>query len=314
MQGLQLSRDYFLTFGFPMIMNEFLDICDRIAVGLVGPGSECYGFDDELSRDHDWGPGFCIWLNSSDFASRGNDLNVAYHKLPASFSGFGPRLITPGEEIRWGVMIIDRFYNRYTGLPHPPTVLSEWVQMSEQSLGVCTNGMVFFDPSDQFSSWRRLLLEFYPEDIRRLKISSRCMRIGQSGQYNLTRCLQRNDLFSSRYAELQFCHELMSLAFLLNKKYPPYYKWLHRATLDLPILGKILFENINALLASSDGMEKIVVIEKLCSLVIDELHRQDLSDSNSQFMLDHASVVYAGIRDPGIRNKFNFLPKGMSES
>lgn len=307
MQGLQLSRDYFLTFGLPMIWNEFEDIADRIAVGLVGPGSECYGFDDELSRDHDWGPGFCIWLSSLDYAARGTDLNVAYFSLPATFSGFGPRQISPGEETRWGAMTVDSFYTRYTGLDHPPRDLGEWLKLPEQSLGVCTNGIVFYDPSDQFSSWRRCLLEFYPEDIRRLKIASRCMTIGQSGQYNLARCLQRNELFPSRYAELQFCSDLMSLAFLLNRKYPPFYKWLHQATRNLPILGKTLFENIHALLCSSNAMEKMVIIETICYLVIRELHRQSLSDLDSQFLLDHGPVVHAGIRDPDIRKIFTFV-------
>lgn len=67
MQGLPLARDFFFTHGLPMIRESFKDIADRIAVGLVGPGSECYGFDDQLSRDHDWGPGFCLWLRQKDF-------------------------------------------------------------------------------------------------------------------------------------------------------------------------------------------------------------------------------------------------------
>jgi hypothetical protein len=53
MQGLRLAREFYLTYGEPMLRESFGDMLDRIAVGLVGPGSECYGFDDTLSRDHD---------------------------------------------------------------------------------------------------------------------------------------------------------------------------------------------------------------------------------------------------------------------
>jgi len=304
MQGLQLAKEYFFTHGLPMIEESFKDIADRVAAGLVGPGSECYGFDDVLSRDHDWGPGFCLWLQQEDYATYGAELDAAYRKLPPSFSGFGPRQTSPGEDARMGVMSIRSFYARYTGLDHPPQGLKEWLSLPDQNLSVCTNGMVFHDPSGQFSNWRRHLLDYYPEDIRRKKIASRCMNMAQTGQYNLARSLKRDEPFASRYAELQFCQNLMSMAFLLNRRYPPFYKWLHRATKELPLLGKLIHANIITLINTEDGEEKVALIEKLCGLVIEELHRQGLSDSNSSFLLDHGPVVQAGIQDPNLRKHF----------
>ena len=41
---------------------------------LVGHGSECYGFDDALSRDHDFGPRVCLWLTADDYAEFGERL------------------------------------------------------------------------------------------------------------------------------------------------------------------------------------------------------------------------------------------------
>jgi hypothetical protein len=304
MQGLYLARDYFFTHGLPMIREFFGDSADRIAAGLVGPGSECYGFDDDLSRDHDWGPGFCLWLSGEDHAIRGAALAAAYRSLPPVFAGFGPRRASPGEEQRVGVMTVEGFYARYTGLDHPPLDVREWLPLPEQTLGVCTNGMVFYDSTDIFTSWRRHLLGYYPEDIRRRKIASRCMTMAQAGQYNLARSMKRNETFAVRYAEVQFCQDLMSMAFLLNRRYPPFYKWLHRATKQLPVLGPIIYERIDTLLNTTDCTEKVAVIEALCGLVIDELQRQGLSDSNSGFLADHGPVVQAGILDPDLRKNF----------
>ncbi len=304
MQGLQLARKYFFEFGLPMIRESFGDIAGRVAAGLVGPGSECYGFDDELSRDHDWGPGFCTWLNREDFAVYGEELAAAYLRLPREFDGFGPRRTSSGEEGRMGVMTVQGFYARYTGLDHPPQGIREWLQLPEQALGVCTNGQVFHDPAYGFSSWRRHLLDYYPEDVRRRKIASRCMTMAQTGQYNLARSLKRGDAFAARYCELQFCHDLMSMVFLLNRRYPPFYKWLHRAVMDLPLLGTEVYESIVEMLNSCVCELKITIIETLCSLVIEELHRQGLSDSSSGFLADHGPAVQAGILDPDLRRDF----------
>ena len=51
MKGLDLAESYFRELGRPMIHERFPEYEDRIAAGFVGPGSECYGFDDEVSRD-----------------------------------------------------------------------------------------------------------------------------------------------------------------------------------------------------------------------------------------------------------------------
>ena len=62
MKGLDIAYRYYKEYGEEMIRSLFSEHEDRIAVGLVGEGSECLGFDDELSHDHDFEPGFCLWI------------------------------------------------------------------------------------------------------------------------------------------------------------------------------------------------------------------------------------------------------------
>ena len=88
MKGLDLSEQYFLSYGMPMIEEKFSSWSKRVATGLVGDGSECFGFDDEISRDHDWGPGFCIWLTQPDYNHISQPLEQAMADLPQIFSGF----------------------------------------------------------------------------------------------------------------------------------------------------------------------------------------------------------------------------------
>jgi hypothetical protein len=149
MKGLDLAETYYDTHGAPLIASQFGSYAQRIAVGLVGPGSECFGFDDDISRDHDWGPGFCIWLKAEDYEQFGEALQKAYEDLPATFMGSGPRIVSPGEEKRTGVGTISAFYKTYTGLDHVPASLSEWLSIPESSLATCTNGKIFADPLGQ---------------------------------------------------------------------------------------------------------------------------------------------------------------------
>ena len=63
MNGIEVSRKYYEEYGKKMLASGFQDILPHIAVGVCGQGSECFGYDDEVSADHDSEPGFCIWIN-----------------------------------------------------------------------------------------------------------------------------------------------------------------------------------------------------------------------------------------------------------
>ena len=70
MKGLELSERFYLEYGAPMIHEKFPELEGLIAVGLAGSGSECFGYDDEISRDHDFEAGFCMFLPDESIIDR----------------------------------------------------------------------------------------------------------------------------------------------------------------------------------------------------------------------------------------------------
>ena len=70
MKGLELSERFYREFGEKMLNDQFPSILPHIAIGLCGSGSECFGYDDEISSDHDFEPGFCIFLPEEDVLDR----------------------------------------------------------------------------------------------------------------------------------------------------------------------------------------------------------------------------------------------------
>lgn len=301
MQGLELAEKYYAHYGRPMILEKFNEYGSRIAVGLVGDGSECYGFDDAFSRDHDWGPSFCLWLTNNDYQLIGTALQAEVDKLPRDFAGYGPRQVSAYGDNRVGVFETGIFYHRFIGLARPPASLDEWLRIPEDALANCTNGKVFYDPLGEFSRFRNVLKEFYPEDVRLKKIAARCMTIAQFGQYNFRRCVKRQEYVAAGYAQAKFCSDVISLVFLLNREYKPFFKWMHRAMRPLPILGEYVFTAVHDLVTTTDSDLKYTLIEGICTALREELMRQGLSDSASDFLLDHGPVIQQKIENPNLR-------------
>ena len=296
MTGSELSRLYWEEIGKPAFAAECPAVLERAAVGLVGEGSECFGFDDAISRDHDWGPGFCLWLTPEDLAAFGAAAQRVYESLPREYLGFRRLRVSPETAHRVGVQSVPEFYARYIGFDHPPKTLWEWHTAPETGLAVVTNGKVFQDPLGQFSAFRAALLDFYPEQYRQKRLAAACALAAQAGQYNFSRCMRRGETVAALSALAEFISQLERATFLLNRRYTPYYKWTHRALCALPLLGRELGPELRALAEETEGRAQR--IERCSALVIDELRRQGLSRSGSDFLLDHAAEIQSGITDP----------------
>lgn len=224
--GIRLAREYYEEFGRQMIDKDFAAYAHRIAVGLAGGGSDCFGYDDEASRDHDWGPDFCMWVTDETYDEIGEALQQAYERLPEDFRGYrrAPRVNGRG---RRGVIRISDFFRALIGTDDYEKI--DWRQVSDAGLAACVNGVVFRDDEGVFSAFRRKLEEGYPEEIRYLKLAESAARFSQTLQYNYPRMLGRGDMLSARMLAWEGVGEAMKLQHYIEGKYPPHDKWLHRS-------------------------------------------------------------------------------------
>ena len=298
MKGLELSRLYYEQIGRPALEEHIPELLPQMAMGLAGEGSECFGFDDELSRDHDWGAGFCVWLDRPDYREFGAQVQALYDILPGEWAEHPARRETPEGRGRVGVLCVQDWYARYTGAPEGPRTLDEWRRVPEAFLATATNGVVFSDPLGRFTAIRRRLLEGYPEDLRLKKLAARAAVMAQAGQYNYPRCIKRGETAAAGLALAEFAKAAMSMAYLLNRRYAPFYKWMHRGLQELPILPR-LYGQMETLFQAGKGTEELV--EGICLTIAAELRRQDLSNSTDPFLLAHSAELMARIRDPELR-------------
>ena len=225
--------------------------------------------------------------------------------LPKTFQGFGARVESQYGDGRVGVFTIEDFYRKFTAAERVPDTLSHWRQIPENALSTVTNGEVFFDNYGEFTRIREELKKGYPEDVRLKKIAARLMKMAQSGQYNFPRCNKRKEYVASRLALSEFMSVSMSLVYLLNHAYRPYYKWVHRGLLDLPILGQNAYDKMQRLSVLSlekDSREMEWIIEEFCVACVEELKAQGLTSSSEAFLLAQGPEVLKRIQEPALRN------------
>ena len=294
MTGLELSEQLYRETVRASIAAEFPEWESRIAVGLAGPGSECFGYDDDISRDHDFAPRLCLWLTEADAKEIGAHLQARYQAWTAQFDA-----VTAMAADRSGVIPIPEFYRRFTGGPGVPPDHIAWLRIPEHLLAAATNGAVFRDDLGEFTRIRDALLAGYPPDVRRKRLAARLFTMGQAGQYNLPRCLKRGDAVAARFAETEFLTAALQAVCLLNGRYAPYYKWLYRTASELPLCAQAV-SRCGALLETPDA-EKTARVEDISILIADEVRRQDLSATEDNFLVNQAFVVQRGIADATLR-------------
>lgn len=304
MKGLELSREYYEKFGKPMLTENFPELLDKIAVGLCGSGSECFGFDDELSRDHDFEPGFCIFLPSEDIVSRRQAflLERAYSALPKEYEGLKRSLMAPAGGKRRGVFRTSDFFTARIGSPAAPESAEQWFAIPEYALAEAVNGEVFYDGFGEFSAIRQAVSSM-PQDVRLKKLAGCLMMMSQSGRYNFERCIKHGENGAAQLAVVEFVQHALHAVFLLNKRYAPYYKWVFRAAKELPVLSE-LSGPLEYLLCSGaeDPGSRLFTIEELCAAIVVEARQQGISDNLCEDIEKDAWSINDHITDPAIRN------------
>lgn len=300
MKGLDLSRAHWDGVVAPAVSARFPALLPRIVAGLVGEGSECFGFDDEISRDHDFDPSPCLWLSGSDFAEHGGPLAALVGSLPPP-----PRsaFVTPEGRGRRGVHESGAFYRRFLGVARAPETLHEWRAVTEAGIAAATNGELFADPAGEFTSVRATLLAFYPEELRLAKLARRLHAAGQSGQYNWARSLRRGEGVAAALAAAEFVDAVLSAAFLLARRYRPFPKWAHRALGTLPPPGPRIHALLAGLVAASPAApaRALDLAEEVSALLAGTLRAEGFSSTPSDFLVDHAREVAGRVADPVLR-------------
>ena len=289
----------------PMLRREFPELMGVVAAGLFGSGSECFGYDDEVSRDHDFDPGFVLVLPGEDVIdrSRAFALERAYAALPSEFEGVERPKMAPVGGARRGVMRLADFLTEKTGSSDGSLTMLQWLAVPSYALAEAVNGEVFYDGLGELTRVREGLAR-YPEDIRRKKLAGHLLLAAQAGQYNYPRCLRHGEAGAAQLSVITFAQSAMEAVFLLNNVYQPFYKWRFRAMRALPKLS-LVAELLEYLITTdNDGQlarDKYEVIEGIAADLVGELVAQGLTRTVGDDLEKHAYSVNDGISDGDVR-------------
>lgn len=318
--NLDKCKFFYEKYGMQMIHEKFPDYEGRIAVGMVGEGSDCFGFEDDYSKDHDYGIGFSLWISDSDYDEIGQKLQAEYKNL----------IIKNKKEImelsgcfnenniflsgRRGVCRIKNFYEKILGIKITDQdnflrTDQEWLMISEEKFATSVNGEIFRDDLGLFTFFREKIKSYYPEKVWLLKLANQIHIFSQNGQYNYSRMMARGDYLTADICAAQAEKGAMAVVYLLNKAYAPYYKWMRKGMDNLTNLKEISYvidsiaEMNNQKYAWNEGLnysslkvnrldKKAAAFEKIAEIILKELCNQNLVTGKNTFLDVYCKEIF----------------------
>jgi hypothetical protein len=249
--GIALARSFFDEAVRPVLASVIPGV--RFSAGLIGPGSEVLGLDTDRSTDHHWGPRCLVFLDANDLATHGPTIDTALaDALPTAFHGwstnFGPadevgvRLLASVERgpVAHRVELHEpaAWFTHVLGFdPADGVTLDDWLATPTQLLLSVTAGAVFHDGLDALGP-RRRTLAWYPRDVWLYVLGCQWQRIAQEEAF-VGRAGEVGDDLGSRIVAARLARDLVRLAFVLERQYPPYSKWLGTAFDRLACAGRL---------------------------------------------------------------------------
>lgn len=321
--GLELSGHFYFEAVRPLL--------DEVVPGTVhsaarlGSGSEVLGFDTARSADHEWGPRLQLFLHPQDVTRHGATIaELLSERLPKTFRGYPTHFAAAGEagigvmqstdgpvHHRVEVTDLGTWFSKRLGFdPRKDVTLTAWLATPTQLLAEVTGGAVFHDGLGELAP-ARAALDWYPHDLWLHLLACQWQRISQEEAF-VGRCGEVGDELGSAVVAGRLVRDVMRLCLLMDRRYPPYSKWLGSAFARLP-RASALTPVLTSALAATDwhireqhlarAYETIAVIHNQLGLTepVDPTTRPYHS---RPFQVLHAErfteVLMARITDPAI--------------
>ncbi|KKD02682.1 DUF4037 domain-containing protein [Streptomyces sp. WM6386] len=243
--GLDLSRRFYFEAVRPLL--------DEAAPGVVhsaarlGSGSEVLGFDTARSADHEWGPRLQIFLDPQEVTRHGPRITALLgERLPKTFHGYPTHFAATGEAgigvmrttdgpVHHRVQVADpgAWFTDHLGFdPCRDVTVGDWLAAPTQRLAEVTAGAVFHDGLGELAP-ARAGLAWYPHELWLYLLACQWQRISQEEAF-VGRCGEVGDELGSAVVAARLVRDLMRLCLLMERRYPPYSKWLGSAFARTP--------------------------------------------------------------------------------
>ncbi|GCB48172.1 DUF4037 domain-containing protein [Streptomyces sp. NL15-2K] len=262
--GLELCRRFYTEAVRPLLEEAAPGIPHSAA--RLGSGSEVLGFDTARSADHEWDPRLQLFLRSGDVSRHADRItHLLAERLPKTFHGYPTHFAPTGEandirvmrhtdgpvHHRVEVTHASAWFTATLGFDPTTTPITptDWLATPTQLLAEVTGGAVFHDGLDVLTP-ARTALRWYPHDLWLHVLACLWQRLSQEEAF-VGRCGEVGDELGSAVVTARQVRDLMRLCLLMDRRYPPYSKWLGSAFARTPA-GARLTPTLTAALAATD--------------------------------------------------------------
>ena len=268
LRGGELAREFHTDVVGPLLSRAMPGL--RYAAGRLGSGSDVLGFDDAMSRDHDWGCRLTLLVDEADRAAMPQVSGLLERELPGFYRGLPVRFpVTwdPSCTHQVEIATVAGFAASRLGIdPTAELSAADWLILTGQSVLEVTAGPVFVDRTAGLPQVRATL-SWYPPDIERYVLAAGWQRLSQEMPM-VGRTAEHGDETGSRILSTRLAGDLISLAFTLSRQWPPYPKWRGTAFRALPIAAD-LAGLLTAAEAAPHWRDRESALADACQILLD---------------------------------------------
>jgi hypothetical protein len=286
--GQELSHLFYEEVVRPLLEQQLPGLVHSAA--LLGYGSDVLGYDTIRSTDHGWGPRLVVFLDDGEQPAVMHEIDLLLQRhLPPEFRGYAvdfgmgvphdrPRddLVPGGIDHNIILTTIPDFLAQHVGFRSWQRIeLADWLLASEQMLLELTAGAVHHDGLNQLVPMRTALA-YYPRDNWLFLLSSQWRRISQQEAF-VGRTGEVGDELGSAVIAAELVHDLMRLAFLIERTYAPYAKWFGTAFSRLQS-APALTPYLQAALAAKSWEERQAALSPAYEIVAEMQNALSITD------------------------------------